>query len=132
MRVSDAFPKKFIASEDLQGQRVTLTVSHVNMEEVGDSDNKPVMYFTGKQKGMVLNKTNANQMSYMYGDETDLWAGKQVELFTQMVEFQGRPVPGLRIAPPPNQPMTSQPMPDGRPTLEQPPQQTNDGGDPKL
>lgn len=125
MKMSEAFPSKYLKAEDLKGQRIPVTISHVSMEDVGDDNaaQKPVLYFQGSQKGMVLNKTNANQLVYLYGDDTDGWPGKQVELFTMMVEYQGRSVPGLRIAPPPGQRIEQGTMPDGRPTLPNTPGQ---------
>ncbi|KKL94214.1 hypothetical protein LCGC14_1866940, partial [marine sediment metagenome] len=114
MRMSEAYPSKYLKAQDLKGQRVMVTISHVTMEDIGDeskSESKPVVFFQGKDKGMVLNKTNAAQISFMYGDESDSWCDKKIELFTMMVAFQGQQVPAIRIAPPPNVPMTGQPMP---------------------
>ncbi len=130
MKISDAFASKYIKAADLQGRRVSVTISHVTVENVGKEDkpeNKPVVYFTGKDKGLVLNKTNGEQISSMYGDETDTWLDKVIELFTQKVPFNGQMVDAIRVAPPPNVNMTGQPMPDGRPTMNTPPAQ---GGDP--
>jgi len=129
MKMSEAYPSKYLKAEDLQNQRLVVTISHITMEEIGEEgkkDNKPVVYFQGKQKGLVLNKTNAGQISYMYGDESDLWADKQVELYTMIVSFQGRQVPAIRIAPPAGFKMESTPMPDGRPTSATPPAQSSD------
>ena len=117
MKVSESFPSKYLKSEDLKGKKHVVTISHVHLEDIGDDSNKMIVYFQNRQKGMVLNKTNASQISYMYGDETDLWAGKQVELYTMMVSFQGRMVPGLRVGAPPGQTIEDGAMPDGRPTL---------------
>ena len=97
MLISQAFPSKYLSSPDLQGRTVVVTISHVSMEEVGVGDHKPVLYFQGKQKGMVLNKTNASHLVSLYGDNTDNWAGSAVEIFTLMTEYQGKPVEGLRV-----------------------------------
>ena len=120
MKMSQAFPSKYLKADDLGGKRIIVTIDHVSMEEIGDEtskENKPIVYFQGKEKGLVLNKTNASQISYLYGDESDMWAGKQIELFTMMVAFGGRQVPAIRIAPPPGQTVEQGSMPDGRPTL---------------
>jgi hypothetical protein len=66
------------------------------METVGN-DQKPILHFEGKAKGMVLNKTNANKLAEIFGDDTDNWAGGEIILYEAMVEFQGRTVPGLRV-----------------------------------
>ncbi len=118
MKISNAYPSEFLKAEDLQGGRYTMTISHVTMEKVSETENKPVLHFHNAQKGMVLNKTNSMNVSILYGDETDTWTGKQIELFTTMVPFQGRNVPAIRITAPPGQPVQQQPaMPDGRPTI---------------
>jgi hypothetical protein len=39
-----------------------------------------VVYFQGKQKGLVTNKTNANNIAALYGDDTDDWIGQKIML----------------------------------------------------
>lgn len=97
MLISQAFPSKYVSSADLQGRTVSVSISHVEMEEVGVGEHKPVLYFQGKQKGMVLNKTNASMLVTLFGDNTDNWAGQPIELFSIHTEFQGKPVEGLRV-----------------------------------
>ena len=65
---------------------------------------KPVLFFEGKDKGLVLNKTNSNTISAAYGDETDEWVGMEIVLFETMVEFQGQRKPGIRCFVPPQKP----------------------------
>jgi hypothetical protein len=101
LNINDAFPSKFIKSDDLGGARVTLKVMNVTMEDVGGDGKefKPVMRFFNKEKGMVLNKTNAAACTAIWGPETDSWAGQALELYAQPVMFQGRQVMGLAVAP---------------------------------
>ncbi len=96
MRISAAFPSEYLKAADLQGRQVTVQIDRVEMRDIGD-DHKPVLFFQGKEKGVVLNKTNANNISFAYGDDTDAWAGKQVILYEAMVDFQGRSVQAIRI-----------------------------------
>ena len=99
MDINEAFPSKYLKASDLQGQRATVTIQSATQEELG-GDLKVILYFQGKEKGMVLNKTNAYTISAMYGPITENWIGHQIELFATMVTFQGQPVPALRVAPP--------------------------------
>jgi hypothetical protein len=100
MNINQVFPSKYIAAADLQGQQVTVTIAKVEMEPVAQNEPpKPVLYFQGKQKGMVLNKTNAANISTLYGPETDGWGGKAITLFSTYVDFQGRSVEAIRIKP---------------------------------
>jgi hypothetical protein len=99
MRISTAFPSEYLKAADLQGNNVRVTIDRVEMRDVGD-DNKPVLFFQGKDKGVVLNKTNANNIAIAYGDDTEDWTGREVILYEAMVDFQGRSVAAIRIRPP--------------------------------
>lgn len=96
MLISAAFPSNYIKAADLQNQNVMVVIERIQIEDVGD-ETKPVLYFQNKAKGMVLNKTNANNIALVYGDETDDWLGKELVLYPTMVDFQGRSVPAIRV-----------------------------------
>ena len=112
MKLSEAFPSNFLKSDDLQGKDVMLKIMSAKQEKVGN-DVRLVLTFAGTQKTMVCNKTNANRIAFLYGDETDDWIGKQIVVTSEFVEYQGRTVKGLRVKPP----GTPQPP---RPTAPQP------------
>jgi hypothetical protein len=96
MKLSEAFPSNFLKAADLQGRRVTVTISHVKFEDIGD-DHKPVVYFRGKDKGLVLNKTNGNMIAEVAGnDDTDNWGGVAIVLYPTRVDFQGKRVDAIR------------------------------------
>ena len=99
MRISDQFPSDYLRAVDLDGREITVTMAKVEMETIGE-DTKPVLYFEGKEKGMVLNKTNAGSIVNLYGDDTDEWKGEDITLFSAMVSFQGKTVPAIRVKPP--------------------------------
>lgn len=97
MNINSAYPSNYLKSADIIGHRVTVTMSHVAIEDVGD-DHKPVLYFQGKEKGMVLNKTNAAMIAEITGsDETEDWKGKAVVLHVAKVDFQGKRVDAIRV-----------------------------------
>ena len=96
MRIDTAFPGAYLKAADLQGRAAMVVMDRVEVETVGDEP-KPVLYFQGKSKGLVLNKTNSNAIATAYGYETDAWHGQQVQLVEAMVDFQGRSVPAIRI-----------------------------------
>jgi hypothetical protein len=97
MKLAEVFPSNFLKSEDLQDRDVTVVIAGAVMDEkIG----KLVLSFQGKKKQMVCNKTNANRIAYLYGDETDEWTGKEIVLTSEFVEFQGKTVKGLRVKPP--------------------------------
>ena len=99
-RISDMFPSKFLKAADLPGRSVVCEMSHVLPTDVTGSgkpdDVKPVLFFLGKQKGLVLNKINGTMIEEGYGDIED-WAGKSIELYESEAEFQGKRVPCIRV-----------------------------------
>ena len=100
MLISQLYPSKYIKAADLQGRAVQVTIVRVEVQEIATGEHKPVVYFQNKDKGLVLNKTNSQNIAVIYGDDTDQWSGKEVELFTAWVDFQGRSVEAVRVRPP--------------------------------
>lgn len=99
MKVSQAFPSNYLKAADLQDRNVRVMISGYKMETIGE-DQKPVLYFKGKEKGLVLNKTNANNIAAEYGDDMDDWQGKEIILFSAWVDFQGKSVEAIRVRKP--------------------------------
>ena len=99
MDIRDAFPAKYLKSEDIGDRRVSVTLDRCEMEQMpGDKvEIKPVLYFRGKEKGLVLNVTNSNTLEIAYGFDTDKWIGQVGVLFTVDVEFSGKRTKGIRI-----------------------------------
>jgi hypothetical protein len=98
MKMSEEFPSKFLKAGDLQGREVRVIMQNVEREQIGQNadDTKPILYFKGKERGLVLNKTNANTISDAYGDDTDDWLDQPLILFPAMVAFQGKTQPAIR------------------------------------
>jgi hypothetical protein len=96
MKISAAFPSAYLKASDLNGQRVRIKMHRVVMEDVGD-DHKPVLYFYGTEKKMVLNKTNANEIGSAYGEDTEYWDGQLIEIYPARVDFAGRKVDAIRV-----------------------------------
>lgn len=118
MKLSDAFPSTFLKASDLNGQRPVVTISHVKFEDIG-GDHKPVVYFRGKDKGLVLNKTNGSMIAEIAGDDdTDNWGGTRFVLYPTRVDFQGKRVDAIRVdyAPSAGQPQAAPPPPPPAPT----------------
>lgn len=99
MKVSEAFPSKYLSAPDLNGQNVRVTMTNVEIEKIGE-DKKPVLYFRGKSKGLALNKTNSKTIAEVYGDETDDWSGQELILFPIVTEYQGKQVDAIRVRAP--------------------------------
>ena len=95
MKISESFPSKYLKAIDLQGREVRVIMAHVEIEKLGDDD-KPILYFKGKEKGVVLNRTNSNAISDAYGDDTEDWFDQPLILFSVMVDFNGKVGPAIR------------------------------------
>jgi hypothetical protein len=102
MNINDAFPSSYIKAADLQGRPVRVTVESCQLEDL-DGEQKPVLRFRGKQKGMVLNRVNAGTLSAALGDETAAWTGREIEIYPDQTMFQGRMVACLRLRVPQQQ-----------------------------
>ena len=103
----EATNSKTLKASDLNGREVRVTMSHVERQEfknreTGGIDRKYVLFFEGKEKGLVLNKINTNTIIDYYGDESDAWAGKQIILYETTAEYQGKRSPAIRIKVNPN------------------------------
>ena len=105
MKVAEEFfPSNYVKASDLNGKELTLTMANVEREKLGE-DYKPVLYFKGAKKGLVLNKTNTNTIGDAYGDDSDAWFGQPITLFSAMVEFAGKLQPAIRVKVPPRAPV---------------------------
>lgn len=97
--INDAFPSNYLKASDLQGSQPVVTIDRVAFEPVGrDKEMKPILYFTGKEKGLVLNKTNAKNIAHLCGSfQTEDWTGFAIRLYSANVEFQGDTVEAIRV-----------------------------------
>ena len=95
------FDSEYLASWDLDGD-TTVAIAKVVAGEVGGhqgnkKQKRPIVYFEGAKKGMVLNITNGKSIAGMYGNDTDDWIGKQITLFVSTCEAFGEIVDCLRV-----------------------------------
>jgi hypothetical protein len=97
--INDVFPSKYLKAADLGGAERVVTISRVDFEPVGpDREMKAVIYFNGKKKGMVVNKTNANAVASISGSAlTEDWEGTQVTLYPTEATFAGNTYEVVRI-----------------------------------
>ena len=93
------FPSKWLAAADLNGEdRIVQIKQIIPSEEVGQSkDKRPIVFYQGVEKGMVLNKTNAKRIAKLYGADTDKWIGKFITLYPSECDFGDETVPCLRV-----------------------------------
>lgn len=99
--IQDAFPSKYLKASDLQQREIVATIDRVDYESVGQGakqERKPVLYFMNKEKGLVLNKTNANKITELLSTGiTEEWHGRQIRLYPTETQFAGETVDCIRI-----------------------------------
>lgn len=101
MNINSAFPSKYLKASDLGDAQPVVTIDHVAMEDIGrDKERRPIVYFQGKEKGLVLNKTNANKIVELSGSgDTDDWPGVKIRLYASVTTFGGEEVECIRVKP---------------------------------
>lgn len=104
--IHDAFPSNYLKAADLQNQTAVVTIDKVAFEAVGrEREQKAVLYFVGKTKGVVLNKTNAKKIIEISGSAlTEDWTGLTIALYPTETEFGGETVDCIRVKAAPSQP----------------------------
>ncbi len=95
--------KNYLGSHNLEaGEEMLLTIQKFEGEEkVKSKENgeqvKPVLYFVEKVPKMILNITNGNTISALYGTHPENWVGKQIQVFAASVKAFGKQQDALRI-----------------------------------
>ena len=104
MKTSQMVQSKFLKKTDFPTPEV-LTIKDCALEEVGGGDERWVLYFKEKSKGVVLNVTKIKQLESAYGDDTDDWIGKKVKLLHDPTVMMGtQQVGGIKLMVPNNLP----------------------------
>lgn len=108
MKRSEAFPSKFVSKDDVEIP-VIWTIAGVQKVEMDDDGGgkkaPPVVSFVEENaKPLILNNSNWMTLEDLYGDDSDNWTGKKIELYKDAsVMFGGKRVGGVRVRKPGNQ-----------------------------
>lgn len=92
----------YLKADDLEGREARVVVESVEFEDIkGDhgTERKLVAKFVGKDKGLILNRTNAESIASIAGDDDfDNWPGACLILWVDPnVTFGGKKMPAIRI-----------------------------------
>lgn len=94
--VGDYFPTKYLRAADIKGD-MPVVIARTEEVIMGD-DTKPVVFFEGVKKGLVLNKTNALHIAQLLGSEKfSEWVGKEITLCQMPVQFKGEVMQAIRV-----------------------------------
>ena len=113
MNINEAFPSQYLKASDLKGRTITVEIDRVETEPVGQNkEMKLILYFIGKDKGLVLNKTNASKIaSLLESQNTEDWHGCAIALYPTETSFQGDQVECIRVKSAPRQRQAAPPPP---------------------
>lgn len=101
MKRSDVFQSKYLSQSDIMRPTQALIAS-ITLETLGqgaEQEQKAVAHFSDHNlKSMVLNNANWMTLEEAYGDESDFWTGKRVEIYVDpSIMFGKKRVGGLRL-----------------------------------
>jgi hypothetical protein len=132
MKKSDAFNSKYFKAADFPNEPMTLEIETVRFEDFERDgkpvQQKPVVYFVGEKRGLVIGPTQWDQIVDLTGEEdTDGWPGHRLELFRdRTLSPDNREVDCIRFRAPRQSEMTITP-PKPKPTAStKPPKDMND------
>ena len=79
MKIDDAFPSAYVKAEQIS-KPVEVVIDYVDLHKFDDG-NKPVVFFRGKEAGVVLNKRRfAALVELCQAEDSDAWRGHPVLL----------------------------------------------------
>ena len=97
MNVNDFFSRKYLGAADLNGASHVVQIARVDTETLQDGKKKPALYFAGRNKALLCNKTNALTIAAKFGPDMNSWVGRSIELFSTIVQGPNGPVEGIRV-----------------------------------
>lgn len=103
------YDAEYVGAWDLTGpdgrpRDVTVTIARVKAGRVvgegGRSASKPILYFSGSDKGLICNKTNGRVIAGLYGPDVRAWVGRRITLYPTRVRGPaGDEVDAVRVRP---------------------------------
>ena len=101
MLIDTLYPNKWLKAADLCNKAAVVTIDNVTVMEVGtEREKRPVCKFVGKEKQLILNKTNTRAIADLYGAETDAWHNKKIVIYPTTTQYGDRDMAAIRVKPP--------------------------------
>ena len=103
VKKKDAFIKKHLTTADLGTKSANMTIQRVAQVSVYDYKQqarvmKWAMFFPTTQKYMILNETNWDKLTEIFGsDDSDDWLGNKVVIYVEDILVAGQPKKALRF-----------------------------------
>jgi hypothetical protein len=90
---------RYLKAEDLVGKTYNVAIEHVEDVQF-DRGVKPVIYFRGWKKGLVVNATNFDVLAAAIDGDSQKWVKHTVTLSGTKVPFSGKQVDSIKISVP--------------------------------
>ena len=106
MKVSDIYTSEsaFMRASDHKGINAIATIDDVGQDlfpgKHGREEAKLVITIKGKDQGIVLSKGNARTLADAFGDDTNKWAGKKINIQTKDYDIEGKQTTGFILSQP--------------------------------
>src|SRR5262249_39197768 len=91
---------RFLRAEDLAGKTVRVIIAAVEDVAFDERGVKPVLWFEGKKRGLVVNSTNFDVLATGISNNTKDWPRHAIELRGEKVNFRGKLVDSIRVSVP--------------------------------
>lgn len=103
MNWTDLFPRNYLNATDIPPGGISGQILQIVVEDVAGSgkagDQKPVLYLSDLEKGIVVNKTNGTILRECFGDAVESSYGKWLQVRQGKVMFSGKLVPSVMLIP---------------------------------
>lgn len=114
MKLTEMYPSNWLGQADVPSP-IVVTIKEIKREAVKGqrgTEVKTIATFTSNVKPWIVNKGNAKRLVALFGDDSDGWIGKSIEIYTDpTVEFGGEITGGLRLRAPTVNPFAGSPAP---------------------
>ena len=103
---------QWLKGEDLEeGERMVVTIKRAEEHTFQSGEMQPVLEFLEIDQKLTLNKTRIRKLIEMLGDDTDTWVDQKISLYTVPVQFNGKTMMSIAIAPAPKKKAVAAPTP---------------------
>ena len=97
VKVGKFFSGKFLKPVDLEQDSQIVEIQGGREHRFQDGEDKWICKFKEYSKPLPLNTINGKRLEAEWGDESDDWIGKKVELYRTQGEFRGEIMDVIRI-----------------------------------
>jgi hypothetical protein len=98
------YSKEHLGAWDLpEGRDAVVTIERIEAKELRNptkKEIKPILFFKGKEKSLIVNATNGKIIASLYGTKVGAWKGKRIALYKTTTNGPGgQTVECVRVRP---------------------------------